>query len=97
MSSRMRVTSSKARSRRGHHKAANPRVVTDKESGALHLKHHATPDGMYRGRQVVDANKRALRKEKQVAKLQEEVKSQEEAVTEEGEAKELDAADLSKK
>lgn len=48
----------KTRSRRGmrrsHQSLSKPTVSTDPLTGETHLRHHMTPDGYYRGRQVVD-------------------------------------------
>lgn len=39
--------------RRGHDKLKNPAVSVDPTSGETHLRHRLTPDGFYRGNQVV--------------------------------------------
>jgi len=39
--------------RRGHQKLKNPTFSIDPESGETHLRHHVTPNGFYRGRQVI--------------------------------------------
>ena len=47
----------KTRSRRGmrrsHQSLSKPTVATDPLTGETHLRHHMTPDGYYRGRQVI--------------------------------------------
>ena len=39
--------------RRSHQKLSNPTFSIDSESGETHLRHHVTPNGFYRGRQVI--------------------------------------------
>ena len=39
--------------RRAHQKLTNPTFSIDSESGETHLRHHVTPNGFYRGRQVI--------------------------------------------
>ena len=47
----------KSRSRRGmrraHDALSGPTLTTDQMTGEVHLRHHVSPDGFYRGRQVV--------------------------------------------
>ncbi|MDO4426936.1 MAG: 50S ribosomal protein L32 [Moraxella sp.] len=38
--------------RRSHDHIALPTLSIDKETGVKHLRHHATADGFYRGRQL---------------------------------------------
>lgn len=49
--------SRKSRSKRGTRRAHNalkaPTLSIDPVSGETHLRHHVTPDGYYRGRQVI--------------------------------------------
>ena len=40
-------------SRRAHDKLKKPAVSVDPTSGETHLRHRVTPDGFYRGKQVV--------------------------------------------
>jgi large subunit ribosomal protein L32 len=40
--------------RRGHDKLKNPALSVDPTSGETHLRHRVTPDGFYRGNQVVE-------------------------------------------
>jgi large subunit ribosomal protein L32 len=42
--------------RRGHDKLEMATLSTDSETGETHLRHHMTPDGYYRGRQVIMAS-----------------------------------------
>ncbi len=39
--------------RRGHDKLKNPALSVDPTSGETHLRHRVTPDGFYRGNQVI--------------------------------------------
>ncbi len=48
-----RVTRSKRGMRRSHDGLANPALSLDATTGEAHLRHRLTPDGYYRGRQVV--------------------------------------------
>ena len=62
MVNRMRTTSSKRNSRRSHHKVANPALSKDSK-GTLHQRHRVSPtSGLYKGRQVLDVEKKALKK-----------------------------------
>ncbi len=49
--------SKKTRSRRGmrrsHDALKGPTLSVDSTTGETHLRHHVTPDGFYRGRQVI--------------------------------------------
>ncbi len=46
----------KSPSKRGMHRSHDflsaPAVVTDANSGEAHLRHHISPNGMYRGRKI---------------------------------------------
>ena len=48
--------------RRSHDKLSAPTLSIDSETGEIHRRHHVTPNGYYRGRQVVIA-KAAANKE----------------------------------
>ncbi len=39
--------------RRAHDALTAPTLSTDPTSGELHRRHHVTPNGYYRGRQVI--------------------------------------------
>lgn len=39
--------------RRAHDKLSRPTLSIDKETGEIHRRHHVTPNGYYRGRQVI--------------------------------------------
>lgn len=51
-----RVTRSRAGMRRSHDNLAAraPALSTDKETGEIHLRHHVTASGFYRGRQMIE-------------------------------------------
>lgn len=103
MSIRSRMTKSKTQSRRAHHALEGARLGKDKE-GALHLRHHASPEtGRYRGRVVIDftaklakAERKRKEREREEAQLGKTTPPEEEEVKEEG-SKPLDATELSKK
>jgi len=40
--------------RRSHDKLKGPSLSVDPTSGETHLRHRVTPDGFYRGKQVVE-------------------------------------------
>ena len=48
-----KVTRSRRGQRRSHDSLTNPTLSIDPVSGETHLRHHMTPDGFYRGRQVI--------------------------------------------
>lgn len=48
-----KVTRSRRGQRRSHDSLKNPTLSTDPVSGETHLRHHMTPNGFYRGRQVI--------------------------------------------
>ncbi|PID33912.1 MAG: 50S ribosomal protein L32 [Thiotrichales bacterium] len=50
-----KVTRSRRGQRRSHDSLSNPTLSVDPVSGETHLRHHMTPDGFYRGRQVIAA------------------------------------------
>lgn len=69
MVNRMRATSSKTRSRRSHHKVANPTLSTD-EKGTMHVRHRVSPtSGIYKGRQVLDVDKKVMKKAAKLAAM----------------------------
>ena len=51
-----RKTPSRRGMRRSHDALSGPTLSTDSTTGELHRRHHMTPDGFYRGRQVIQAN-----------------------------------------
>jgi large subunit ribosomal protein L32 len=48
-----RKSPSKRGMRRAHDALTAPTLSIDRTSGELHRRHHVTPNGYYRGRQVV--------------------------------------------
>lgn len=48
-----RKTRSRRGMRRSHDAIKGAPVSFEKETGEFHLRHHITPDGFYRGRQVI--------------------------------------------
>lgn len=51
-----RKTRSKRGMRRSHDALSKPTLSTDATTGEVHLRHHVSPDGFYRGKQVVEAS-----------------------------------------
>lgn len=49
-----RKSSSKRGMHRSHDHLELPALSMDKESGEVHLRHHVTRDGYYRGRKVLN-------------------------------------------
>ena len=48
-----RKTPSRRGMRRSHDKLKNPTLSVDPTTGETHLRHRVSPDGFYRGEQVV--------------------------------------------
>ncbi len=48
-----KVTRSRRGQRRSHDSLKGPTLSIDAVSGETHLRHHMTPNGFYRGRQVI--------------------------------------------
>lgn len=48
-----RKTPSKRGMRRSHDALKSKALSIDPTSGELHLRHHVTPDGFYKGRKVI--------------------------------------------
>jgi large subunit ribosomal protein L32 len=48
-----RVTPSHRGQRRSHDALTAKQLATDPTTGEIHLRHHITKDGYYRGRQVI--------------------------------------------
>ena len=48
-----RKTPSRRGMRRSHDKLTNPTLSVDPTSGETHLRHRISPDGFYRGTQVI--------------------------------------------
>jgi len=51
-----RKTPSKRDMRRSHNALRNPALSEDQETGEIHLRHHITADGYYRGKQVLKSS-----------------------------------------
>lgn len=49
-----RVTRKKRGDRRAHNRLANPTLAIDVATGETHRRHHVSPDGYYKGRQIID-------------------------------------------
>lgn len=49
-----RKTPSRRGMRRSHDSLSAKTLTTDSTSGEIHLRHHITPDGFYKGRKVID-------------------------------------------
>lgn len=49
-----KVTRSRRGMRRSHDALTPQTLSTDSTTGEIHLRHHMTADGFYRGRQVVN-------------------------------------------
>ncbi|QKQ23983.1 50S ribosomal protein L32 [Candidatus Ruthia endofausta] len=49
-----RKTPSKRGMRRSHNALTSPALSEDQETGEIHLRHHITADGYYRGKRVVN-------------------------------------------
>ncbi|HVY35704.1 MAG TPA: 50S ribosomal protein L32 [Candidatus Paceibacterota bacterium] len=65
---RMRHTRAHSANRRSHHRLQSPALSKD-SSGALHLRHRATKDGLYKGRAVMsDPVKKVLKKQNKAKK-----------------------------
>jgi len=49
-----RKTPARRGMRRSHDRLETPALSVDPTSGETHLRHRVTPDGFYRGRQVIE-------------------------------------------
>ena len=49
-----RKTPSRRGMRRSHDSLKNPALSIDSTTGEVHLRHHITPEGYYKGRKVID-------------------------------------------
>lgn len=49
-----RVTRSRRGMRRSHDKLTQPTLSIDAATGETHRRHHVSPDGYYKGRQIID-------------------------------------------
>ena len=48
-----KVTRSRRGQRRSHDKLGKPALSIDETTGETHMRHHVSPDGFYRGKQVM--------------------------------------------
>jgi ribosomal protein L32 len=65
---RMRATKGHRNNRRSHHEATSPTLSTEGESKVPHIRHRANPvTGKYRGRQVLDVDKKLVKRAKKEA------------------------------
>lgn len=48
-----RVTPSRRGMRRGHDKLKTRALSVESETGETHLRHHVSPEGFYRGKEVI--------------------------------------------
>ena len=48
-----RKTPARRGMRRSHDKLRSPAMSVDPTTGETHLRHHVTPDGFYRGNQII--------------------------------------------
>jgi len=55
-----RVTRSKRGMRRAHDFLVAPEVSVDNATGETHLRHHMTETGYYRGRKIVNLDKKIV-------------------------------------
>lgn len=56
-----RKSSARRDTRRAHDALTNPTLSTEQVSGEVHLRHHVTYDGYYRGKKVASGQKRRNR------------------------------------
>ena len=43
--------------RRSHDKLSSPSIAIESSTGEVHLRHHISPSGIYRGKKVLDRKK----------------------------------------
>ena len=55
-----RVTPSRRGMRRAHDKLDAKQLSTDQTTGEIHIRHHITADGYYRGKQVIQPKTRVV-------------------------------------
>ena len=51
-----KVTRSRRGQRRSHDSLTNSTLSQDPVTGEMHLRHHVSPDGFYKGRRIVAQN-----------------------------------------
>ncbi|MEZ0472543.1 50S ribosomal protein L32 [Luteimonas salinilitoris] len=55
-----RVSPSRRGMRRGHDKLTAKQLSTDPTTGEIHVRHHITADGYYRGKQVIQVKSKIV-------------------------------------
>ncbi len=55
-----RVSRSKRNMRRAHDALTVPSVSVDAKTGETHLRHHMTSTGYYRGRKIINLDKKVV-------------------------------------
>ncbi|NJC36872.1 large subunit ribosomal protein L32 [Xanthomonas arboricola] len=58
-----RVTPSRRDQRRSHDALTAKQLSTDPTSGEIHLRHHITADGYYRGKKVIATKSSAVQED----------------------------------
>lgn len=58
-----RVSPARRGQRRSHDALTAKQLSTDPTSGEMHLRHHVTADGYYRGKQVIQPKTRVVDEE----------------------------------
>jgi len=51
-----KVTRSRRGQRRSHDSLTSKTLSQDSMTGEIHLRHHMTPEGVYKGRQIIALN-----------------------------------------
>ena len=51
-----KVTRSRRGQRRSHDSLPKATISTDETTGERHIRHHMSPDGFYKGRQIVQGD-----------------------------------------
>ncbi len=58
-----RKTPSRRGMRRSHDKLKAPTLSVEPETGEVHLRHHVSAEGYYRGRKVIDVDEEVFEEE----------------------------------
>lgn len=58
-----RKTPSKRGMRRAHNALKNPALTENIQTGEIHLRHHITKDGYYKGKKVIEIKEKELEAE----------------------------------
>ena len=51
-----KVSPSRRNMRRAHDSLSSPSIAIEPTTGETHLRHHISPNGFYRGKQVIQKN-----------------------------------------